>query len=315
MPTNFVPTNGFDCIDSEDEKIALKWFCPPEKRGQDEPESTTRDGDERKNNDEGPSNVSSGWWKVNKSTAMTQTSTLHLAPPAKRDFWRKTYYQPLLVKDDAPFLYRTVDVDTDLPLMVETSFVIHNSKSQFDQAGIMVRIDHEHWVKTGIEIVDGIPRLSCVVTNGFSDWSTQVWTKPEIRIRVHVLPQHGGSVVVEAAERRAEVASNDDTNIAGGSSSSNSSNHQGHQQQQQQQNEPWSFIRIAHLNRNMNHDFLNDDPATINALQGPNPSTNASSPPRMMVGVFGACPVDQTGMFVIFDNLSIQQGSTFVHEA
>jgi regulation of enolase protein 1 (concanavalin A-like superfamily) len=59
-----------------------------------------------------------------------------------------------------------------------------------------VRIDSEHWLKTGIEVVDGIPRLSCVVTNGFSDWSTQSWIGLTLRIRV---TQTGdGSYVVEA---------------------------------------------------------------------------------------------------------------------
>eukprot|EP01052_Picozoa_sp_SAG31_P026794 SAG31_NODE_2455_length_5664_cov_1.921294_4_plen_46_part_00 len=32
--------------------------------------------------------------------------------------------------------------------MVETSFKL-NPKKQFDQAGICIRLDHEHWIKTG----------------------------------------------------------------------------------------------------------------------------------------------------------------------
>ena len=41
--------------------------------------------------------------------------------------------------------------------------------AQFHQAGILIRLNHEHWIKTRIEVVDGIPRLSCVIMNGFSD--------------------------------------------------------------------------------------------------------------------------------------------------
>ena len=43
--------------------------------------------------------------------------------------------------------------------------------------------------------------LSCVVINGFtvSDWSTQNWSVAAVKIRVDLLPQHGGTFVVEAS--------------------------------------------------------------------------------------------------------------------
>ena len=255
MTDPFAPTNGFDHIIDAGSKFykpdSLQWFCPPESWKDDNHDKTKK-----------------GWWKV-------QDSKLLLAPPAKKDFWRKTYYQPLLVKDDAPFLYRNISTQ-NLPVTIETSFTI-TAKSQFDQAGIMIRLDHEHWLKTGIEVVDGIPRLSCVVTNGFSDWSTQQVEKAEMKIRVHVLPQHGGSLVVEAAPLGSDE---------------------------------WNFIRIAHLNRDMKHDLLNDHPTVKNAYQGKDAAADS-----VMVGIFGACPVDQAGMEVTFHELSITEGSSFVHDA
>lgn len=208
------------------------------------------------------------WWKI-------ENKKLLFAPPGKKDFWRKTYYEPLLVKDDAPFLYSTVP-ESSLPVTIETTFSL-TPKSQFDQAGIIIRLDKEHWIKTGIEVVDKQPRLSCVVTNGFSDWSTQPWPIPATRIRVHILPRHGGSFVVEAAPIGTDE---------------------------------WSFIRIAHMNTDFNHDLLNDDPVTKGADEG------TSAPPgTLMVGVFAACPVEQAGMVATFDHLSILQGSDFVHDA
>jgi regulation of enolase protein 1 (concanavalin A-like superfamily) len=74
---------------------------------------------------------------------------------------------------------------------------------QFDQGGLVVWRDADTWLKTGIEVVDGKPRLSCVVTrHGFSDWSTQPWAAMSMRIR---LSQMGdGSYVVEAAPCTAE---------------------------------------------------------------------------------------------------------------
>ena len=99
-----------------------------------------------------------------------------------------------MVKDDGPFLYAAIH-EKDLPITIETKFTI-TPKAQFDQAGIMIRLDSDHWIKTGIEVVDGLPRPSCVVTNSFSDWSTQNWNKPRVNIPVHILPRHAGSFVV-----------------------------------------------------------------------------------------------------------------------
>jgi len=54
----------------------------------------------------------------------------------------------------------------------------------------MLRIDELTWLKTGIEHVDGKNRLSCVVTNTYSDWSTQDWLSNSVRIRVHRINTH-----------------------------------------------------------------------------------------------------------------------------
>eukprot|EP01051_Picozoa_sp_SAG22_P004397 SAG22_NODE_234_length_14360_cov_13.245915_9_plen_147_part_00 len=67
--------------------------------------------------------------------------------PSKKDFWRKTYYQPVLVKDDGPCLFATVP--DDKVVMVEASFSL-DPKRQFDQAGLCVRLGPEHWIKTGV---------------------------------------------------------------------------------------------------------------------------------------------------------------------
>ena len=41
----------------------------------------------------------------------------------------------------------------------------------FDQMGLMLRIDHENWIKAGVEYVDGKQNVSAVVTHRTSDWS------------------------------------------------------------------------------------------------------------------------------------------------
>ena len=87
----------------------------------------------------------------------------------------------------------------------------------------MILVDSETWVKAGIEFVDGVPRLSCVVTNsGYSDWSTQHWAQwdpkseaTSIRIRVtKLLPgkEQGPSLVMEAAALTGDPASTEGAN-------------------------------------------------------------------------------------------------------
>ncbi len=47
---------------------------------------------------------------------------------------------------------------------ITTAFTLQ-PRAQFDQAGVIILVDNDIWVKAGIEYVDGAPRLSCVVTN------------------------------------------------------------------------------------------------------------------------------------------------------
>lgn len=98
---------------------------------------------------------------------------LQVSPAGKTDFWHRTYYDPPFEKADGHMLVVGVPWSRDQWSM-ETSFTL-NPQNQFDQAGLIVFIDPTHWLKTGIEYVDGRPKMSCVVTNGQSDWSTQPW--------------------------------------------------------------------------------------------------------------------------------------------
>jgi regulation of enolase protein 1 (concanavalin A-like superfamily) len=129
------------------------------------------------------------------SFELNQDGVMVLRPPSKRDFWQRTFYTPLLVKDDGPsFLQSHLGCDR---VCVKVSVEISRSPgAQFDQAGLMVRLDSLHWIKTGIEVVDDIPRLSCVVTNEYSDWSTQKWNSLSLTIRVSQMGD--SSYVVEA---------------------------------------------------------------------------------------------------------------------
>ena len=141
-----------------------------------------------------------GKWK---STA----AELYIEPPPGLDYWCRTFYTPLLCKTDGQSYVAAVGATDEATLT--TSFSLYPA-AQFDQAGIMVLVDEKTWCKAGIEYVDGVPRLACVVTNGgYSDWSTSKHLgKPaqdgavQVRLRISKLQPgaaQGGCLVFEAA--------------------------------------------------------------------------------------------------------------------
>ena len=91
--------------------------------------------------------------------------------PAQTDYWRISHYG--FTVDDAPFYYGTYGGEFEAKVKVTGDYI-----AQFDQAGIMVRIDHENYIKAGIEYVDGKYNISTVVTHKTSDWSVIELDKP-----------------------------------------------------------------------------------------------------------------------------------------
>lgn len=84
---------------------------------------------------------------------------------AKTDFWRKTFYG--YITDNGHFFYLPIAGDFVLESRVTGQYT-----DLYDQAGLMVRVDSENWMKCGIELVDGVEHASVVMTRDFSDWST-----------------------------------------------------------------------------------------------------------------------------------------------
>lgn len=84
------------------------------------------------------------------------------------DFWQKTHYG--FEKDDG-HCYIT-DLKGDFTF---SSFVTFSYNEQYDQCGLIFRIDKDNWVKVSLEYENStISRLGSVVTNnGYSDWATQ----------------------------------------------------------------------------------------------------------------------------------------------
>lgn len=85
------------------------------------------------------------------------------------DFWRQTHYG--FTRDTGHFYGREVDGGFSAQLSIRASFT-----HQYDQAGLMIRVDESRWVKAGIEFCDGRPCLGSVLTAGGSDWATGAYT-------------------------------------------------------------------------------------------------------------------------------------------
>lgn len=56
--------------------------------------------------------------------------------------------------------------------LVKPVKLVGKYQAQYDQAGLMVRLNAQNWMKCGIEFVDGRAHVSAVFTRDFSDWST-----------------------------------------------------------------------------------------------------------------------------------------------
>lgn len=95
--------------------------------------------------------------------------TMNVTP--KSDYWRVSHYG--FTVDDAPFYYAEYGGEFEAKVKITGDY-----KVRFDQAGMMIRLDHENYIKTGIEFVDGKYNLSTVVTHTTSDWSVIALDRP-----------------------------------------------------------------------------------------------------------------------------------------
>lgn len=103
-------------------------------------------------------------WKI-------ENNVLCMSVTPQTDYWRISHYG--FTVDDAPFFYTMRGGEFEVKVKISGDY-----KTRFDQAGLMLRIDCENYIKTGIEFVDGKYNLSTVVTHKTSDWSIIPLGKP-----------------------------------------------------------------------------------------------------------------------------------------
>ncbi len=92
---------------------------------------------------------------------------LRVTTDANTDFWRTTSYG--FIRDSGHFFGTHVDGAFTAQLHVAAQY-----SALYDQAGMMVRIDAQHWIKCGVEFSDGQLLLSTVLTLDKSDWAVSL---------------------------------------------------------------------------------------------------------------------------------------------
>ena len=81
------------------------------------------------------------------------------------DFWRETHYG--FIRDSGHFFGCATHEPFTATLRVRARY-----ETLYDQAGLMVRLDQERWIKAGIELADSEALIGSVLTLARSDWAT-----------------------------------------------------------------------------------------------------------------------------------------------
>jgi regulation of enolase protein 1 (concanavalin A-like superfamily) len=120
-----------------------------------------------------------GAW-TNPPAALAEAgAALEVTAGEGSDAWRHTAYG--FVHDTEHALLAPLAVGQAVEVRLHTTFT-----GEFDQAGVFVKADNEHWVKAGLEFADGVLNLGAVVTLERSDWSVAPvdWNGREVTVRV-----------------------------------------------------------------------------------------------------------------------------------
>lgn len=110
----------------------------------------------------------SGFYWLNKPAYFNVGNGLNIITDEQTDFWQNTHYG--FQRDNGHCLFtRRHD---DFSVLTQVDFY---PKAQYDQCGLMVRIDKDNWLKVSTEYEhERVSWLGSVVTNlGYSDWATQ----------------------------------------------------------------------------------------------------------------------------------------------
>lgn len=137
------------------------------------------------------SRFSSMTW-LNPPAAVTeQAGHLHVTTAPGTDFWRETFYG--FTRHSGHFLWEETADDFTAEVTISGRY-----EALYDQAGLMMLLSDRHWIKCGVEVNDGLPVFSTVITNVKSDWATMPLPFDPVSVRLR-LSRHGDAVRVDVA--------------------------------------------------------------------------------------------------------------------
>ena len=111
-------------------------------------------------------------WKNEPRQWSRQAGTIRLQVDAGTDFWRKTHDGG--IRDNGHFYFQSTEGDFTARVKISGQY-----SGQYDQAGLMARVDQTTWLKCGVEYVDQSHLASAVVTRDWSDWSVRPIDEPQ----------------------------------------------------------------------------------------------------------------------------------------
>lgn len=111
--------------------------------------------------------IAGDFYWLNEPDFTVRAGRLQVRTSPDTDYWQRTHYG--FRRDNGHALLKAVK--GDFSMIVKTEFA---GKAQYDQCGLLVRLDEENWIKASAEYeTDDHSRLGSVVTNqGYSDWAT-----------------------------------------------------------------------------------------------------------------------------------------------
>jgi len=104
-------------------------------------------------------------WMNEPASAKITGNAITVRSRAKTDFWQKTFDG--YMADSGHFFHLPASRDFTFTALINGQYA-----TQYDQAGLMVRIDAENWMRCGTEFIDGKRYASVVFTRTYSDGST-----------------------------------------------------------------------------------------------------------------------------------------------